>query len=292
MIKNIYIKKYKNTTKLPITKILKIIEHNFYDNQKNNFQYEHRFNEIFNYNKLLNLDEIINEKNISNKIDLDKFIEYLIYYKSKNFLDKKYYKNYKFNSSRLKYQTIIDLQRQQIYLNNKLINFNKFLIENNNLDNYQITDKFILLLMEQNNSINFNIINKICILVCQNLYNFICDLLQIELIKKNIIIGTSVTEDINGEITLSNSKYITIDLNNLCINYYFDSYLFNDKLEKIGKLNYKFKIDLINNNFKFKNLFIDCNLENKKIINNNFIDYFLKFTIGIFIFNFIKKNFI
>jgi hypothetical protein len=111
-------------------------------------------------------------------------------------------------------------------------------------ENYdKITDKYFEVLMNKmisgsslENLINFNILNEIALLSCQNIFNFIAELIQIEIknLTQNvlndnyILISPSSREDAQGKKTISNPKTLNIDLENgnKKVSIYFDSYLF------------------------------------------------------------------
>ena len=251
-----------------------------------------------------------NGTNIKNKttFSLEKLITYLIYTKSSYLLQEK---NNVFilNIPGLKSQVGKDISRLDVLINNQKQNFSAFLKGGNpdtpknntfqqdntfqqeeeqvkvtetetETNNDVITDKYIEILMNTDPGkiidnmklINFNIINEINILSCQSIFNFIAELIQIQikniaqsnLVDNYVLISPTSKEDANGASTISNAKELRVFLNqqSKILTIYFDSYLFTSSdFVSVGRVTFELSLDLMNNSFQFDNLNIEYNLE-------------------------------
>lgn len=321
-----YYDNYKNTNKLPITPIFKLIEHEYpeYLSQpKNNISLSSIFElpNIANY--LQPLRGKYNILNIPNKTSfpLEKFISYLIYTKSSYLLEEKG-NEYELLISGIKSQIGKDITRLDLLINSQIQNFKSMIggeltpeahqssenslqnLLNNELteeekhehilqstklleENYdKITDKYFEILMTNMNSnattnantmveekwINFNILNEIGLLSCQNIFNFIAELIQIEIknitqyvLKDNyLLISPSSRQDAVGKDTISNPKTLNVELENgkKIVKIYFDSYLFTSSdFAAVGRISFSLSINLELNSFQLDKLDIEYNLE-------------------------------
>ena len=348
-----YYEEFRNTTNLPTTKIIKIIEDDYPEYLLNESNKELSLLDIFDINYSTSLGPIKGNfigTDIKNNMNFsfDKFISYLVYTKSKHLLKENTENDsYTFNLSQLKYQIGKDIIRINLYVNDEKQNFVSFtggntntsenIIYNNNnneisstpqintsdmyqgeeepeknelpnevpneesnevsneesnevpneelsevsneesneVNYYEITDKYFELLLQNygNKYINYNIINEIGILSCQNIINFLSELIQIliknittnTLINDYIIVSPTAKKDSNDVLTISNPKKLSLIINekNKILSVYFDSYLFNSSdFIKVGRVTFELSIDLLSNEFKFNTLNIDYNLEN------------------------------
>jgi hypothetical protein len=248
--------------------------------------------------------------NIKNKttFSLEKLITYLIYTKSSFLLEEK---NgfFIFNIAGLKSQVGKDISRVNVLINNQKQNFasflhggnpdtpeNNFIQEDNKISKIttplldeinskeigsdEITDTYNEILIKVDpgkiadglKMINYNIINQIDILSCQSIFNFIAELIQIQIkniaeptLKYNyLLISPTSREDSNGKPTIANDKEIRIILDQQMkmVTIYFDSYLFTSSdFIAVGRVTFELSLDLMNNLFQFDTLNIEYNLE-------------------------------
>ena len=154
------------------------------------------------------------------------------------------------------------------------------LIVSEDKSKYAITDSYYEILMDNDPGkkvddlklINFNIMNEVGILSCQNIFNFIAELVQLEI--KNIaqsviqdsylLISPSSKQDANGKSTIADNKELLISLKEKekKVTIYFDSYLFNsDDFSSVGRITFIMSLDLLLNTFQFDTLDIEYNLE-------------------------------
>lgn len=248
--------------------------------------------------------------NIKNKttFSLEKLITYLIYTKSSFLLEEKN-SFFIFNIAGLKSQVGKDISRVNVLINNQKQNFslflhggnpdtpeNNFIQENNQISKIttpildemnvketgsdEITDTYNEILINTDPGkivdglklVNYNIINQIDILSCQSIFNFIAELMQIQIkniaqptLKDNyLLISPTSREDSNGTPTISNNKELRIYLDEQIkmVTIYFDSYLFTSSdFIAVGRVTFELSLDLINNLFQFNKLDIEYNLE-------------------------------
>ena len=251
-----------------------------------------------------------NGTNIKNKntFSLEKLITYLIYTKSSFLLEEKN-NFFIFNIAGLKSQVGKDISRVNILINNQKQNFSSFLYggnpdtpENNliqednkiskittpvleemnvkKIENDEITDKYNEILISKDPGeivdglklVNYNIINQIDILSCQSIFNFLAELIQIQIkniaqptLKDNyLLISPTSREDTNGTPTVANDKELRVYLDQQMkiITIYFDSYLFTSSdFIAVGRVTFELSLDLMNNLFQFDTLTIEYNLE-------------------------------
>lgn len=320
-----YYDNYKNTDKLPITPIFKLIEHEYevYLSGPQNIISLSSIFEIPNIGKSLRpRNGKFTGTNILSKpsFSLEKFISYLIYTKSSYLLEEKG-NVYELNIPGIKSQIGKDITRLDLLINSQKQNFKTMIggtpntptpdlnnglnviINNEDLNDLSIpitkeeeeeirqtsklleenydkfTDKYFEILMNKIISgnleklINFNILNEIGLLSCQNIFNFIADLIQIEIknLTQNvlndnyILISPSSRKDAQGKATISNPKTLNVDLENgnKKVSIYFDSYLFTSSdFTSIGRISFTLTIKLDINSYQLDNLYIEYNLEN------------------------------
>ena len=182
------------------------------------------------------------------------------------------------NASTLNASTLNASTLNASTLNASTLNDNNNFVKETNYD--EITDNYNEILINQDPGkvvdniklINFNNISKIDILSCQSIFNFIAELIQIQI--KNIaqstlndnylLISPTSREDSNGISTLSNDKELRIilDKQSRIVTIYFDSYLFTSlDFVAVGKVSFELSLDLMNNSFQFDTLNIEYNLE-------------------------------
>jgi hypothetical protein len=153
------------------------------------------------------------------------------------------------------------------------------------MDYGNFTDKYYETLMQNDPGkiidnikfINYNFINEIGILSCQNIFNFISELIQSEMtiITKSILtdsyllISPSSKQDSNGKSTISDNKelLITVKEKEKKVNIYFDTYLFTSSdFTAVGRMTFILTADLMLNSFQFDMLDIEYNLESMIMI--------------------------
>jgi len=163
-------------------------------------------------------------------------------------------------------------------LNASTLNDSNNIVKETNYE--EITDNYNEILINQDPGkvvdniklINFNNISKIDILSCQSIFNFIAELIQIQIKKiaqstlndNYLLISPTSREDSNGISTISNDKELRIilDKQSRIVTIYFDSYLFTSfDFVAVGKVSFELSLDLMNNSFQFDTLNIEYNLE-------------------------------
>lgn len=146
---------------------------------------------------------------------------------------------------------------------------------------FGITDKYLELVIENDPGemidnekyINYNLLNEIGILSCQNIFNLIAELIQIEInnITKNLLkdnyllISPTSRFDSNEKLTISNEKTININIysKEKEVSIYFDSYLYtSSEFVAVGRISFILTCNLSLNSFQFDKLDIEYDLQN------------------------------
>ena len=257
-IKQLYNNEYYGKDLLQETDIIKYINTNFEDYMSIKEQKSKTDLPAASFEDFFIIDDILKKKEnvadidtVINKqpnVSLNKLLAYSLYYSE--------YKNW-FNSpnknmdiSLLKNQSGKDLSRIDITLNN--VKYNSLDEDNNSLK----TDKFNIELMNTISKfsvIDFDLINKINIALCQNIINFLTDLITLLIMKKLAPEKLIITKaEKNVSITLTK-----IDQN---IVYNFKTKFYITKDGSIydpeftcGDMEFIFLIDLKNNTYKIQN---------------------------------------
>lgn len=211
-IKQVYNKDYYGKKILPTTNIIQYINSNFKDymvmkEEKTKSDLPSSSLEDFfiidaNLKRKENVADIDIQINKQPNVSLNKLLAYSLYYSE--------YKNW-FNSPNknmdialFKYQIGKDLSRIDITINNKKYNSNQD--DNNSMK----ADKFnieIMNILSTFSVINFDLINKIGITMCQNILNFLMDLVSLMISKKIEPEKLIITQaDKNVLITLTKSQ--------------------------------------------------------------------------------------
>jgi hypothetical protein len=301
-----YYSNFRNTNLLPLTPIFKLVEEEYNAYLSNPNSEDLSLKDIINIDFGLFLNSTngnYNGSNIKNNsnFNLEKLLCYLIYTKSSSLLVKKENDLYELTISELKGQIGKDIVRLDVFINNIKENFKIMnggnpnpetpsgisslpddikldaitkLNNNEDISYDKITDKYMEFLIgkEDNDFINYNILNEIGILSCQNIFNFIVQLLQIQIKQstqntlKNdyLLVSPTTQKDSNDIPTVSKNKELRIEINNnKIVSIFFDSYLFTSSdFISVGRITFTMSFDLINNSFQFDTLNISYNLEN------------------------------
>lgn len=306
-IKKIYNRDYYGKKILPITNIIQYIDTNFNDYMIMKTQKEKSdlpsvsFEDFFIVGDILK--KIENNADINIQINkqpnasLDKLLAYSLYYSEyKNWFNSP---NKKMDTSLFKYQVGKDLSRIAFTINNV-----KY--EANNEDNNSLkTDKFnveIMNILSKFSVINFDLINKIDIVMCQNILNFITDLISLMLSVKIAPEKLIITKaEKNASVTLTKVEqniafnfktkfYITKDggINDpefTCGDMEFIFLIdFKRKTYKLEKFNCKYNADVC---YQSENLQPNVenndndNNQNKEKNNSNYLTYGIPMALGV-----------
>jgi hypothetical protein len=258
-----YSKNFKGTKLIPRTNIINYMFSGFNDFIKNNNpdDYTLVLDDFFiiNNNDLpngLKSNSINLNLSMNPTMSLDKLIVYSFYLKQSsifkntfdNFLDS------------IKYQIGKDVKRTDIYLNGNQITKDYGNIENN----YQVADMFYQVVIDNlyqinRKSINLNTANKFSLLSCQNMFNFITELMTLKF--NNMM-------DPEKNIIYKANKHINLVINEteISMELVFDSKLLItvngdiDPEHPRGNLSFNLYIDLKNNSFELRNFKLDYNI--------------------------------
>jgi len=211
-IKQVYNRDYYGKKILPITNIIQYINSNFKDYMimKEEKAKQHlppaSLEDFFIIDDTLKVKENVADIDIQlNKqpnASLNKLLAYSLYYSEyKNWFNTP---NKNMDMSSFKYQIGKDISRIDLLINNVKYN------SNSEEDNNMKTDKFNIELMNilsKFTVINFGLINKIGIAFCQNILNFLTDLITISISKKIEPEKMIITKaEKNASITLTKSQ--------------------------------------------------------------------------------------
>ena len=255
-IKKFYNKDYYGKNLLPITKIIQYIDTNFNDymimkDQKSASDLPaSSFEDFFIVDDILKKKENIADINIQiNKqpnVSLNKLLAYSLYYSEY----KNWFKTKKMDIALFKNQVGKDASRMDFTINNKKINFN------DEDENSIKADKFNIELMNILSTftvIDFNLINMIDVVMCQNILNFIMDLISLLVMKKFAPEKLLITQvEKNAIITLTKSEQ------NIVYNFKTKFYITKDggiydAEFTCGNMEFSFLIDFKKSTYKFTN---------------------------------------
>jgi len=263
-IKSNYNKDYYGKDLLPTTNIIQYIDKNFnvymsIKEQKSELNLPAAsFEDFFIVDDILkrkeNVADIDIQINKQPNVSLNKLLAYSLYYSEY----KNWFKLKKMDISSLKNQSGKDLSRIDILLNN---------VKYNSLDentNSMKTDKFNVELMNILSKfvvIDFDLINKIDIAICQNILNFITDLITL-LISTKIapekLLITKAEKSVSINLTKSQQNIIY----NFKTKFYItkDGGIYDPEFT-CGDMEFIFVIDLKKNSYKFSKLKCKYNTE-------------------------------
>lgn len=188
-IKETYIRNYFGKDTLPETNIIQYINNNFNDYMVMKEEKTKAGLKSSSFKDFFVVDDVLKKSETKFDVDiqinklpnvsLEKLLAYSLYYNEyKNWFKSP---NKKMDTGLLKYQSGKDLSRLDIIINNKKYNSNP------DDDKNKITDDFnveIMNVLSKFTVIDFDLINKLDIALCQNMYNFITDLISILIADK------------------------------------------------------------------------------------------------------------
>ena len=263
-IKSNYNKDYYGKDLLPTTNIIQYIDKNFnvymsIKEQKSELNLPAAsFEDFFIVDDILkrkeNVADIDIQINKQPNVSLNKLLAYSLYYSEY----KNWFKLKKMDISSLKNQSGKDLSRIDILLNN--VKYNSV---NENTNNIK-TDKFNVELMNTLSKfvvIDFDLVNKIDIAVCQNILNFITDLITL-LISTKIapekLLITKAEKSVSINLTKSQQNIVY----NFKTKFYItkDGGIYDPEFT-CGDMEFIFVIDLKKNSYKFSKLKCKYNTE-------------------------------
>jgi hypothetical protein len=256
-IKKIYNRDYYGKKILPTTNIIQYIDSNFNVYMSMKAQKEKQDLPSASFEDFFIVDDILKKKEKSADINiqinkrpntsLDKLLAYSLYYSEyKNWFNSP---NKKMDTSLFKYQVGKDLSRIDFKINN--IKYNANDEDNNSLK----ADKFnveIINILSKFSVINFDLINKIDIVMCQNILNFITDLISlmisIKIAPEKLIITKA---EKNATITLTKLEQ------NIAFNFKTKFYItkdggINDPEFTCGDMEFIFVIDFKRKTYKLE----------------------------------------
>jgi hypothetical protein len=263
-----YDKHFLGTKKLPITEIITFINDHYQD-----FEKREKEKKVLHQPELL-LSDYFEIKHLfhkkDNKINIDESIEKLqdrslddliadsLYLKSKTF-----FQEGKLNISDLKHQIGVDVNRIKIKINDTT--YEDPNIANENITNVnRSADYFITMLMNYYENIlekiDLNQINKISILLCQNIFNLVSEMIILTIVS-------IIKPEYASVMSATKNAEITISLENQMITYFFQSDIlvsYNNFLNPeypCGKLDFILNLDIKNNSFGFKKFKLDIDME-------------------------------
>ena len=197
--------------------------------------------------------------NMNPKISLDKLIVYSFYLKQSGIF-KNTFDSFIYN---VKYQIGKDVKRSDIYINGNQITKSYVDIENN----YQVADLFYQQIINNlyqinRKSVNLNISNKIALLSCQNIFNFITELMTLkfnDMMKPESNMFLQPDKNINIVIN-QNEIYMELNLKSkLIITVNGDM----DVEDPRGNVSFNLYIDLKNNTYELRNFSLNYNINNQ-----------------------------
>lgn len=263
-----YDKHFLGTNKLPNTEIITFINDHYQDFVKREKekkllrQPELLLSDYFEIKQLFRKkdNKIIIDESIKKLHDrsLDDLIADSLYLKSKTF-----FQEGKLNISDLKHQIGVDVNRIKIKINDT--KYEDPNIANENITKvYRSADYFITTLMNYYENIvekiDFDQINKISILLCQNIFNLVSEMIIltiVSIIKPEYASVMSATKNVE----------ITISMEDQMITYFFQSDIlvsYNSFLNPeypCGKLDFILNLDIKNNSFGFKKFNLEIDME-------------------------------
>ena len=265
-IKQVYNRDYYGKKILPITDIIQYINANFKDymsmkEQKTVLNLPSSSLEDFfiidnNLKGKENTANVDIQLNKQPNVSLNKLFAYSLYYSEyKNWFNSQ---NKNMDISLFKYQIGKDLSRIDITINNTKYNSNR------NDDNNKITDNFnikIMTILSTFSIIDFDLLNKIGIAMCQNILNFLMDLVSMLIsikIEPEKLLITQAEKKVS--ITLTKSQQ------NIIYNFKTKFYITKDGVVydpefTCGDMEIIFEIDFKKNTYKILKLKYKYNTE-------------------------------
>lgn len=265
-IKQTYNRDYYGKALLPTTNIIQYIDSTFNDYMIMKQQKSELNLPAASFEDFFMVDDILKKKEMIADIDiqvnkqpnasLNKFLAYSLYYSEyKNWFNSP---NKKMDISLLKTQSGKDLSRIGIMLNN--VKYNSPSGEDNSIktDHFNVT---IMNILSKFSVIDFDLINKIDISMCQNILNFLIDLVTLLIMKKlapEKAIITKVEKNLSINLTKSQQNIIY----NLKTRFYItkDGDVYNGEIT-CGEMELTFVIDLKKNSYKFSRFKCKYNAE-------------------------------
>ena len=261
-----YSKKFKGTSTIPITNIIKYMKSNFVKFNKLKIEldktdkYPIYLEDCFEFGdnlksgkRVFSFDsQIKGNKNMP----LDKLIAYSFYLKTRSAFmssDKDAATSTSKYLETLKYQMGKDIRRDNRTINGK--EYSSELYYDEKKTNNDVADMFYQTIIDYfykvNKKIDYNIINKICLLSCQNIFNLITDLVTLKL-------NDMLTPESNSVFNAVKSADIIIKPKAKSMEFIFDSQLIIsrdgepiDPEYPCGNLLFRFFVDFKSNTFKF-----------------------------------------
>jgi|688.fasta_scaffold20903_12 hypothetical protein len=252
-IKQTYDKEYYGKNLLPITKIVQYIGANFNDYMVMKEQKIAEDLPASSFEDFFIVDDILTRKENSADIDiqinkksnvsLSKLLAYSLYYSEY----KNWFKTKTMDIALFKNQVGKDVSRMDFMINNTKIKFN------DEDDNSIKADKFnteLMNILSTFTVIDLNLINTIDVVMCQNILNFIMDLISLLVMKKFAPEKLLITQvEKNAEITLKKSQQ------NIVYNFKTKFYITKDggvydPEITCGDMEFSFLIDFKKNTYK------------------------------------------
>jgi hypothetical protein len=282
-----YSKNFKGTDIIPVTSIINYMKQHYdeYDAER-----QISLDDLFNFNNGLKpgLKKFLFDSPVDGNPDfsLDKLISYVFYSKTRSIFINPDGKptDQHFYLERLKHQMGKDIRRQDSTINGKeydsSIYYKDDVIDDQDKNYYKTVDMYYQILINYFytiDKINFDIINKIGLLSCQNIFNFVSELITL---KINELIsqvpgchGTALTKAVK-----SIDIIIKKDVKTMQFNFRARITVFKDDVEICGLYSFKFLADFMNNTFKFNEFKIKYDIDDCKTLeyielNDNQADY-------------------
>jgi hypothetical protein len=283
--KNPY-EKYKNTKQIPITSILSYIFSGYQDFSlyKKKCEHEKRYTITLDDCFIIDKDSMPfalrkNKINLSLKMNpktpLDRLLAYCFYNTQSSIFEND------INSGiiSIKYQLGKDIKRSDRTINYKPYPSSYYDKENN----YEDADLFYQNIIDHTKlyykKTNLNIVNKIALLSCQNMFNFITNLITLKLIE-------ILNPETNSIFRPDKTTNITINLNEISLELYIKSKLIIsrdgepiDPEYPCGNLELRLHFDLLKNKYELKTFILDYDIDkcgpeisNQTTSNENKID--------------------
>ena len=257
-----YDKHFTNTDLIPATQITNYMKKNFPEFQKNPKEPDTFFNfEVIQREpgeRKFSFDSPIDSKQ---GVSMDELIAYSFYIKTK----------YAFTSKNeyleiLKNQMGKDISRGDRTINGIFYDGNEYFGQNKSNDQKaDMLYKLLISFFQSNGAIvDYNIINKIALLSCQNMYNFITDLVTVELSKILAPETNSVFQATKGEFIKILDEEKSMELafkSQLVISRDVENGEFMDPEYPCGNVEFILYFDFTNNTFKFTTFKLDFDLD-------------------------------
>ena len=255
-IKKMYNRDYYGKDLLPITNIIQYIDANFNDYMSMKEQKTSLDLPSSSFEDFFIVDDILKRKeNVANidiqinkqpNVSLNKLLAYSLYYSEY----KSWFNSDKMDTSLFKFQIGKDASRINLTINKENFNFNDKDKNNIKADKLNIE---LMTILSKFNIIDLDLINKIGIVVCQNIINYITDLISLMISNKiapekmlitqatkNIVLTLTKTQQ-NSVINFKTKFWITKD-----------GSIDHPELT-CGDMEFSFLIDFKKNTYKFIN---------------------------------------